>query len=356
LDYDLIDDDALAVTAPDRYRAVVVPATTMIVNTTAAWLNRVIAAGGSVILINSTVEVPGAVVVETERLGDALIAAVAPDLGISPPTPDIGFVHRRCRDAFAANTGPTTRTFRIVARTSARSYEEWDAMSGRVLRAGAVADGIELALHPYEATVCVLSDASPDLPESEHQVSSSDSDKSVPLSGPWRVAYGNEPAQPVDLPHVWEDEPGRQHYSGAATYTTSIDLGAVDGRALIDFGECEVLGGGAAEHGLVGPSYRVAVRSPVGEVARVRVNGIDCGLAWAPPYRVEIADALRIGTNEIEIIVYNTAANALAGDEHITRLAAESEVRYGRRFRMQDLDRAMESVQSGLLRVPMLKA
>jgi hypothetical protein len=166
------------------------------------------------------------------------------------------------------------------------------------------------------------------------------------------VAYGNEPAQPVDLPHIWEDELGRRHYSGAATYTTSIDLDAVDGRVSIDFGDPEVRNGGATERGLVGPSYRVAVRGPVGEVAQVRVNDIDCGLAWAPPYRVEITAALRSGINKIEIIVYNTAANALAADEHITRLAAESEARYGRRFRMQDLDRAMESVRSGLLRIP----
>ena len=172
------------------------------------------------------------------------------------------------------------------------------------------------------------------------------------LSGPWQVAYGNEPARQVDLPHEWEDDPDRRHYSGAATYTTSIDLGAVDGRVSLDFGDCEVHDGASMEHGLVGPSYRVAVRGPVGEVAQVRVNGIDCGLAWAPPYRVEISDALRSGDNEIEIIVYNTAANALAADEHIMRLAAESEARYGRRFQMQDLDRATESVRSGLLRVP----
>jgi hypothetical protein len=42
------------------------------------------------------------------------------------------------------------------------------------------------------------------------------------------------------------------------------------------------------------------------------VNGLDCGMAWAPPYRVQITNALRSGTNKIEIIVYNTAANALA--------------------------------------------
>jgi len=353
LDYDLIDDEALTVTPPDRYRAVVVPVTTMITDATAAWLEKVIATGGSVIMIDSTVTVPDAVAVNADGLGDALVAAVSPDLGILPPTPDIGFVHRRLEDTkiyVVINTGPLTRTFSVAPRTSARTYEQWDALSGRVLRAGAMSEVIELTLHPYEATVIVLSES--ELSESEYQIWCSDSDNSVLLSGPWQVAYGDEPAQPVDLPHIWEDEPGRQNYSGAATYTTSIDLDTVDGRVSIDFGDPEVLDGGATERGLVGPSYRVAVRGPVGEVAQVRVNGIDCGLAWAPLYRVEITGALRSGPNEIAVIVYNTAANALAADEHIMRLAEESEARYGRRFRMQDLDRAMESVRSGLLRVP----
>ena len=84
------------------------------------------------------------------------------------------------------------------------------------------------------------------------------------------------------------------------------------------------------------------------------MNGVNCGLVWAPPYRVEISNAVCRGTNEIKIIVYNTAANALAVDDHITQLAAEGEARYGRRFRMQDLDQAMATVRSGLLQVPTL--
>jgi hypothetical protein len=220
-------------------------------------------------------------------------------------------------------------------------------MSGHVLRSGTASESIELTLHPYEATVIILSDQPVTQIPAETRTG-----RRLALNGPWRVAYGEEPARPVELPHIWEDEPGRELYSGAASYTTTIELDGVDGQAWIDLGDCEVLDGGATEHDLVGPSYRVAVRGPVGEVAQVRVNGLDCGLAWAPPYRVQITDALRNGTNKIEIIVYNTAANVLAGDPHITRLAAESEARYGRRFRMQDLDRAMESVRSGLLRVP----
>ena len=61
LDYDLIDDQAVVITPPDRYRVVIIPATTMILDTTAIWMDKVIAAGGSVIKIDSTVEVPGAV-------------------------------------------------------------------------------------------------------------------------------------------------------------------------------------------------------------------------------------------------------------------------------------------------------
>jgi hypothetical protein len=350
LDYDLIDDDALAVTAPERYRVVIVPTATRIPEATAVWLDHVRGSGGALMAVDSTVHLAGALDVTVGGLADALAVAVTPDLMISPPMRDIGFVHRRCQDVdvyFVANTGPATRMFTIVPRVSAGSYEQWDAMTGQVFRAGAASEGIELTLHPYEASVIVLID------EPVMQTSAEGRpERRMPIKGPWQVAYGNESPQPVELPHIWEDEPGRQHYSGAATYTTSIDLGAIDSRGSIDFGGCEIHDDNSTDHGMVGPSYRVAVRGPVGEVAQVRVNGIDCGLAWAPPYRVEISDALRSGGNEIEIIVYNTAANALAADEHIRRLAAESEARYGRRFQMQDLDQATESVRSGLLRVP----
>jgi hypothetical protein len=352
LDYDLIDDEALGVTAPGRYRVVIVPTATGIPKATAAWLDGVRSSGGTVMAVESTCQLPGAVEVAADGLADALRAAVRPDLEILPPTPDIGFVHRRSGDNeiyFVANTGPTTRTFAIAARTSRGSYEQWDAVSGRVLGTGAATERIELTLHPYEATVVVFSDQ-PITRVSADPVPQ----RRLPLSGPWQVAYGDQPAQPVQLPHRWEDDPGRQHYSGAVTYSSSIDLDAVNGPVWIDLGDCEVRGGGSAEHDLVGPSYRVAVRGPVGEVAQVRVNGIDCGLAWAPPYRVEIGNALRVGANQIELVVYNTAANALAADEHITRLAAESEAHYGRRFRMQDLDQAMATVRSGLLQVPSL--
>jgi hypothetical protein len=251
LDYDLIDDEALAVTAPEHYRVIIISTASTISKTTAVWLDQARASGGTVLTIDSAT-----------ALTDALVRAVGPDLEISPATPDIGFVHRRSRDTdvyVVINTGPKAHTFALATRTGRSSYEQWDARSGRVLRAGATSERIELTLHPYEATVIVLSDQPVTPISAEARV-----ERRLPLSGPWQVAYGDEPAQSVELPHIWEDDRGREHYSGAASYTTTIELDGVDGQASIDFGDCEVLDDGATEHDLVGPSYRVAVRGPVG--------------------------------------------------------------------------------------------
>jgi hypothetical protein len=51
----------------------------------------------------------------------------------------------------------------------------------------------------------------------------------------------------------------------------------------------------------------------VRDVARVRVNGVECGIAWTAPYEVDITQALKTGDNIVEIEVVNTWANALLG-------------------------------------------
>jgi len=36
-------------------------------------------------------------------------------------------------------------------------------------------------------------------------------------------------------------------------------------------------------------------------IAKVKINGINIGGAWTPPYRIDISKALKPGNNEIEI-------------------------------------------------------
>lgn len=52
----------------------------------------------------------------------------------------------------------------------------------------------------------------------------------------------------------------------------------------------------------------------VANIARVVLNGVDCGVAWTPPYRVEITSAIKPGNNVLRIDVTNTWANRLMGD------------------------------------------
>ncbi len=49
-------------------------------------------------------------------------------------------------------------------------------------------------------------------------------------------------------------------------------------------------------------------------IASVKINGIDCGTLWTPPFGLGIFEALKTGENKIEIEVTNTWHNRLIGD------------------------------------------
>jgi hypothetical protein len=90
-------------------------------------------------------------------------------------------------------------------------------------------------------------------------------------------------------------DPRIHYYSGTATYRTTFRLSspAPAGSALLlDLGAVEVM-------------------------ARVRVNGRDCGVAWKPPYIVDVTSAARPGENALEIDTVNLWINRLIGDEQL---------------------------------------
>ena len=66
------------------------------------------------------------------------------------------------------------------------------------------------------------------------------------------------------------------------------------------------------------------------EIAELTLNGRHMGLAWLPPYRIEISGAMHSGKNQLEIQVANLWANRLNGDS----LLPESS-----RFTRSNLDR-----------------
>ncbi len=121
----------------------------------------------------------------------------------------------------------------------------------------------------------------------------------IPLDGTWRIAFdGPEQSLPtIDNGRLGSlrraSDPRVRAFSGTAIYRRGLTLPSssfASGRRLfLDLG-------------------RVAV------VARVLVNGREVGVAWKPPYRLDITDALRPGTNAIEVRVANLWTNRMIAD------------------------------------------
>ena len=58
---------------------------------------------------------------------------------------------------------------------------------------------------------------------------------------------------------------------------------------------------------------RAYLESPLREAAQVYVNGQSAGYVWHPPYRLDVSNLLKPGSNELRIVVGNTAINELSG-------------------------------------------
>ncbi len=84
--------------------------------------------------------------------------------------------------------------------------------------------------------------------------------------------------QTADLPNITGAHE-RPRFSGTMRYTATVRLTAAD--SVLDLGD-------------------------VGETAEVFLNGTPVGVRLFPPYRFDIADAVRDGDNELEVLVTNT--------------------------------------------------
>ena len=119
-------------------------------------------------------------------------------------------------------------------------------------------------------------------------------DAEVPLGGAWRLSLPGvlDAVLPGEVRPWTELGPDAAGFAGIGTYGTEVDVAE------------QLLGGRAA----------VLTLSDVGDLARVRVNGIDCGVLWTDPFRIEVTGALRPGRNTVEVDVANAWMNRLIAD------------------------------------------
>jgi hypothetical protein len=75
----------------------------------------------------------------------------------------------------------------------------------------------------------------------------------------------------------------------------------------------------------------------------VKVNGRSCGITWAPPFCVDIRQAVKPGRNEVEIEVVNFWPNRIIGDDGLPPEQRRT------RTNIRKLTKDVQLMESGLL-------
>ena len=215
----------------------------------------------------------------------------------------VKFYHRRVDGTdiyFVNNRIDSTATIQAEFRVAGKSAEVWSADRGTVRPASyRVHDGVTnvpLTLSARDAVFVVFR-------EPTHATSRKVPDliraAETEVKGAWTVNFQADRGAPKSVRFEalsdWSNsaDPGIKYFSGTAVYTKKIDIpqSALDGGARIEI-----------DLGMVH------------EVAEVAVNGRTQGIAWKPPYRVDITEAVKTGENTLSIKIVNLWPNRLIGD------------------------------------------
>ena len=294
----------------------------------------------------------GVVANKLDNLAPILRHALRPDVDATGQVAGLGFIHRKLPDAdlyFVVNTSNMPIDGKLQFRSNHRFIESWDPDGGCTLQS---ARGVSLpaALAPYESRVYLLHDDA----ETGNPCNLADSSaihtatKRTDLSNDWGIHFKDSTSsQPLAKLTSWTDLPNKEFYSGEAVYARNFtvdsgDISSSNNKLFLDFGTGTPTmdtrpANASGIHALLDP--------PIREAAEIFINGKRVGSLWHPPYRINITGFVHTGENQIEVHVYNTAINLLAGQP--ARNYATLNAKYGKRFDPQDMDN-LKPIPSGL--------
>jgi len=213
------------------------------------------------------------------------------------------FVHRRLTDGdlyYVDNRTDRSQKLNATFRVRDREPEFWHPDTGLSEPASyTISNGrtvVPLALDGWETVFVVFRKPTKNLtrrlplPRQTHLAT---------LEGPWEVSFQPDRGAParVEFPALtsWSQnaDEGIKYFSGTASYTKRIQVPASwhsEHAALwLDLGSVENL-------------------------AEIIVNGHSLGVVWKSPYRLNVTEELKSGTNTVEIKVTNGWANRIIGD------------------------------------------
>ncbi len=230
--------------------------------------------------------------------------AVTPDFSYAGAGAQaVQYLHRTTPEAdiyFVVNRTDRPQQIDARFRVDGRLPEIWRADNAEMKPASYRMDGgsttVPLSLDPSDALFVVFRGRAA---ASQRTVVEPLAQPLVTVAGAWDVAFqpGRGAPAAIRLDTLADlsshPEPGVKYFSGVATYAKTIEISAADlqrGPILLDLGD-------------------------VAEVAEVTVNGTTVGVAWKPPYRVDVTAALKPGPNTLGVKVANLWPNRLIGDK-----------------------------------------
>jgi hypothetical protein len=216
----------------------------------------------------------------------------------------LAFVHRALSDGdvyFIANLSDVEKQAELSFRVSGRAPELWRADDASVSPLSYRANGgrtvVTLPMSAHDAAFVVFR---PRTESPSRVIAAAITRTLATLSGPWTVNFPPERGAPASVVlselASWTDntDVGVKYFSGTATYSKTFDLepdrGAGAVRFFLDLGTVQ-------------------------NVAEVLVNGGSAGIAWKAPYKVDVTDFVKSGSNRLEIRLSNLWPNRLIGDK-----------------------------------------
>jgi hypothetical protein len=248
---------------------------------------------------------------------EALLAkGIAPDFAVTnqgDDVPKIDYIHRRTTGAdiyFVVNRLDRWQDADCSFRVWGKQPELWDPLTGDAADAQAFwqSDGrttVPLRFPPNGSRFVVFRRDVSDSARGPCEHNDPRPTAVQRITGPWMVEFDAErrgPSEPVRFDELtsWSDRPEDdvKYYSGPAVYRTRFDLDS-DRQQLID--QCR---------------WWIDLGN-VKNVASVKLNGSQLGVAWTDPFRVEATGRLQPTGNQLEVEVTNLWPNRLIGDQRL---------------------------------------
>jgi hypothetical protein len=242
-----------------------------------------------------------------KSLPDAIVdLKLEPDFSYSKPRADttVWFLHRRLHNSdvyFVNNRQARAEQMEARFRVVGKAPEFWHADTGVIEPASYREEGdytaVPLSLDPYDAVFVVFRRRSS---LRERKVLEPIRVPLVTMSGPWHVHFQPGRGAPDQVTFTelksWtaDSDPRVKYFSGTASYEANLNL----------------LGSWLKK------GQRVEIDlGTVKNLAEVLVNGESAGIAWKQPFRLDVTDLLKSGSNSLAIRVTNLWVNRLIGDK-----------------------------------------